>query len=530
MKRRFGTGIVVVSSLWVIACGASGEGTDASPDHSTDLPDGSEVQAPDLPGTDVPDLSGQDIPPPEDTVTPPDPGSPDVGPADEGPEIPWDTLPRLPEGKTFTTHFAAGVGRGDVSPQTPCYLGGFGFCMGDDTLCRKSDGLHDPLLASAVAIADTATGEVVILIGVDTIGLIRKDIESMHHAIQMRLYEDFGVYFPGERAIISASHAHSSCDTIGLWGPMGGAGRDEGYTKVLEDGVVKAARDAFASLQDARLEWGQGTYQNSDEDVFADDKDLFVIRGKKGDDTTLFTVIRWPGHPTTYGDKMHAASADYVGTLRKKMEEEVGGLNVFLQGPIGSVYPERPSTCGLDQEAFPEGDRTTTDMNPADYMKVTCTGYAIAQVAIDALQAPTPVNENGIQFWHSSFFFHPDNEVLMMLAEFGPLPYDWVDVNDPNAKMRSIFSVARIGSLTLVTTPGEAFPVFARMAKDTAVEAGLPTPITLGLAQDWMGYLLNLEQWQDVNLSYHQSLSPGKEVYPFYEAALRETLHLPVQQ
>lgn len=526
MRRSLSIAWVLTTVLWMTACGGSGGGTDSSGDLSRDLSEGPDLPATDVPGSDATtDPGNQEVAPPPD-APPGDPGSPDAA-TDEGPEIPWDTLPKLPADKTFTTPFAAGAGQGDVSPRTPCYLGGFGFCLGDDTLCRKSDGVHDPLLASAVAIADTATGEAVILIGVDTIGLIRKDIESMHQAIQMRLYEDFGVYFPGERAIISASHAHSSCDTIGLWGPMGGAGRDETYTKVLEDGVVKAARDAFANLQDARLEWGQGTYRNSDEDAFADDQDLFVIRGKKPDDTTIFTLIRWPGHPTTYGDKMHATSADYVGTLRKKMQDVFGGVHVFLQGPIGSVYPERPATCGLDEEAFPEGDRTKTDMNPADYMKVTCTGYAVAQAAIDALEDPTPLEETGIEFRHSSFFFHPDNEVLMMLAEFGPLPYDWVDVNDPNAKMRSIFSVARVGSLTFVSTPGESFPVFARMAKDIATEAGLPTPVTLGLAQDWMGYLLNLEQWQDINLSYHQSLSPGKEVYPAFETALRQALDLP---
>jgi hypothetical protein len=482
-------------------------------------------------GTDIVNDIPADVP--ADVVAdtnPVDPGAEaveDVPAVDTPPDIDWETLPRLPAGKTFTLAYAAGVAQKDVSPTQPTHLGGFGFCMGDELLCRSTDGVHDPLLSSAVAIADPASKEVVIFIGVDTIGILRSDIEDIHRRIQQRLYDDFGVYFPGDRALISSSHAHSSCDTVGLWGPGYGAGRQEQYVELLKNGVVESARDAYADLKDVTLDWGKGSYANSYEDAFASDDELFILRGKGADDATMFTMVRYPAHPTTYGSKMKAASADWPGTMRKKLEDDLGGLNVFMQGPIGGVYPNRPSTCGLTEEAFPNGDHTLTDMDVGDYMKTTCTGNAIAEVAKTALLTAQPLAATGITYKATEFPFHPTNGTLMLLAEVGPLPYEFVDVDDPTAMMHSIFAVATVGDLTFITTPGESFPSFGKEAKDIAIEANLTNPIVLGLTQDWMGYLLLEKQWENKDLAYNQSLSPGPGVEPAFMAAMRAMLGLP---
>ncbi len=515
--------IVIPFALGLAVGCSSSSSKDAGTDVVTDVPTDVLADVPvDVPVDAVRDANPEDPGIVADVVA--DTPSPDALP-----DVAWDTLPTLPASMSFTLPIAAGTGQKDVSPTQPTHLGGFGFCMGDETVCRSTDGVHDPLMASAVAFADTATKEVVIFIGVDTIGVIRADIDDMHDRIQKRLYDEFGVFFDGRRAIIGASHAHSSCDTVGLWGPGYGAGRQEQYVELFKNGVVEAARDAYASLKDVTLDWGMdSSWVNSSEDIYAHDQDLYVMRGKGTDTKTMFTLVRFPAHPTTYGSDMREASADWVGTMRKKLQDDLGGINVFLNGPNGSVYPNRPDTCGLTEEAFPNGDRAKNGMNPADYMKTTCTGYGIAAVAEAALQAATPVvTTGGVTFKHSIFQFHPTNGTLMMLAQVGPLPFEYVDVDDPNAMMHSEFSVATVGDLTYVTTPGESFPSFGQEAKDIATEANLLHPITLGLAQDWMGYLMIVKQWSDSSLSYNQSLSPGPDVEPSYMAALRVLLGLP---
>ncbi len=515
MSRVIRLGLVVLAGMAfaTLGCGSSeSKDTTVTPDVPADVVP--EVVT-ELPMQEVP---GDDVA--QDTAT-----------GDTAEVIDWDALPRLPADKTFTKDFAAGVGRGDISPTQPTHLGGFGFCMGDENACRSTTGVHDPLYSSAVAIADPASKEVVIFVGTDTSGMVRTDIEDLHQRIQTALYQEFGVFFPGERAMIGATHAHSACDTVGLWGPGFGAGRQEQYIALLKDGIVKSARDAYASLQDVTLDWGKSTYPNYDDDGIVHDDEIYVLRGKKAGGDTLFTLVRGDGHPTTYGSDMLAASADYPGTMRKKLEDELGGMNIFMNGPIGSVYIERPSECGLTEEAFPEGDRCE-GVGAGSYMKVTCTGYAVAEKVKEALAAATPVATTGISFKHTRFEFHPTNEALMMLCEYGPLPYDWVDVTDPESRMYSIFSLARVGDLNFLTNPGESFPSFSEEAKKILTdEAGLTNPITLGLTQDWMGYLLLEKQWHEPfasKLSYHMSLSPGDEVEPTFMAALRVMLGLPV--
>ncbi len=445
------------------------------------------------------------------------------------PDANWAELPRLPKDKTFTKRYAAGVARTDVTPDHDIYLGGFGFCQGAPDVCRMSMGVHDPLLATAVALADTTTGEVVIFVGVDTIGIFKYDHDRMAEMIQTDLYNAYGVTFEGTRLMVSGSHAHSSPDDTGMWGPGVGTGRDEAYVKVLRDGIVKAAKDAYGNLQDATLDWAQGTSVNSSEDKDHQDSDLFVLRGKDKDGATLFTMTRWPAHPTAYGSDNQGISADWVGPFRLKMEKDLGGKAVFLQGPNGSVYPDRPSECGLTDEAYPNGFKTPAvtgphahpALQPADYMKVTCTGYLVAQNAELAMQTVKPVAETGITFLHSDFKFHPDNALLMMLGESCPLPIPVCDTEDPTSMYTSMFSVATVGDLTYLTTPGESFPSFAFDGKQVLLDAGYTNPIALGLTQDWMGYLMTPAQWTDSSLSYNQSLSPGADVEPKYLDTLK---------
>lgn len=515
--------VSVMSASIISGCSSSSNSTDIQSEVLTDLADDALEIATEEGGlTDQLAVDIEDVMDVESSV-PQDIQTQDGIPL---PDVDWSSLPTLPPGKTFSTRYAAGVARKSVTPDHNMYLGGFGFCIGAEDQCRTSMGVHDDISATAVALADTVTKEVVIFVGLDAIGLVKYDNDRIHEAAQKRFYEEFGVFFYGPRLMVSSSHSHAAPDTVGLWGPGLGAGRDEAYATYLRDQVVAAAMEAFANLADIKLSWGKGWSKNYADDTLGKDEDLFIIDGKTPEGKRVFTITRWPSHPTAYGSDNQGISADWVGTFRYKMEKDLGGMAVFLQGPIGSVYPERPVSCGQSEEAFPDGFKTPKTnkhdaLSPQDYMKVTCTGFLVAQHAQEAMANMTPIAETGITFKHSTFTFHPDNELLMMLAEMGPLPYEAVDVNNPDAMMDSMFSLVTIGDMTILTTPGESFPSFSNAAKKILLDAGYKEPIvTLGLTQDWMGYLLPTELWQNSDFSYHQSLSPGVQVQEKFNEAL----------
>jgi hypothetical protein len=503
--------VAMMLALGVAACSGSGSETDATvvPDTAAEAA-ADTVSPPDAavdPGTDVPA----------------DPGtSPDTVDAasDARPDVDWAALPHLPAGKTFTTRYAAGAARTDVSPDHSVPMGGFGFCAGSAEACRWSEGVHDPVQASAAALADTQTGEVVVFVGVDSTGLLRPDIDDIHEAAQWALYDAYGVYVEGPRVVVSATHAHSAPDVTGLWGPNANP-RDEAYVAYLKAQAVAAAVQAFGALADAKLDWAKSSAPTNDDDTFGSDDEIYVLRARTPSNDPIFLLTRWPAHPTCYGSENNAISSDWVGVFRKLSEEAHGGLSVFMQGPIGSVYPERGAPvvpCDGPTDLFPEGYQ---DPDVDNHQTATCVGRNVANQVTAALQAPTPVPETGLVFRTTTFEFHPTNLAFMALAKIGQIAIEYVDTKDPSSKMMSTFSWITLGDLDYLTMPGEAFPSFAAAGAAELKAAGSTTVITLGLAQDWMGYLLTNEGWAEDNdeTAYHKGLSPSSELEdPFLQA------------
>jgi hypothetical protein len=208
------------------------------------------------------------------------------------------------------------------------------------------------------------------------------------------------------------------------------------------------------------------------------------------------------------------------------MEQELGGTAVFLNGPIGSVYTSKPEGCEMP-DAFPDGfqDPEIED-NPGMDSKAACVGFNLADVAIAALANGTTLSDAGIKARHAIFKFHPTNAILMAFGKLGPIPLPDINLKDPEDKMDSEFSWITLGELNFLTTPGESFPSFSESAKTLLLENGITNPVTLGVAQDWMGYLMTKEQFNngDPDLDYHRGLSPGDEVHPTYMARLQEVI------
>lgn len=526
MTRRRVVAWAVVVAGGLVACGGGnggakdpGSGSDATADTASDVPDAVEAVG-DAQSPDDARVPGDGTPPGEDVA------------ADTPPDIDWPSLPRLPAGKAFTTRYAAAAAWRDITPAYDVFMGGFGFCGGDAKHCRKSEGVHDPLQVHVVVLADTKTGEVVAFAGVDSVGLFLWDQRLMHEAVQMRLYQDFGVFFDGPRLMVGASHSHAAPDTAGLWGPMFGVPRDEAYIALLRDQTVDAVAEAFGALENVVLTWAKGSSPNGTDGTppVVEDRDLFVVRGTRPDGAPVFTLSRWSSHPTAYGSRNNGLSSDWVGPFRLRMEQEFGGVAVFMNGNLGGTYPDRPTECGLSEEAYPDGWKDP-DLSPTDFMKVTCTGYQVADNAIAAMKDAKPVAETGIEFHHKIFGFYPSNATLLLAAKVAAVPFAWGDpealLSDDPPDMVTEFSLARVGDLTFLTMPGESFPAFGAAAAEVLVEAGYGNPIILGITQDWLGYLLTEEQWKDMALSYHQGLSPGKKVQPAYLSALRALVGLP---
>ena len=439
------------------------------------------------------------------------------------PDIDWASLPTLPPDKTFTTRYAAGAASMNINPPDPVgrHLGGFGFCMFSPDDCKYSIGLHDDLWATAAAVADTQTGELVVFVGLDALGMFRCDVDRIHEAAPMAFYERFGIRVHGPRVVVASSHSHGGPDSAGLYGPMLGAERDEeAYIAQLRDAILQVALDAVADLGDATLDRAVGAAPNTHDDLHADDEEIHALRARRPDGAAVFHLVRWNAHPTVTGFDNDAITADWVGAFRKRLEAEAGGTVVYVNGPIGSVYADGVDGCE-EPDAFPEGVQDP-DVDPAHYGEVACVGYRVADHTLSALEDAVPVPETGLVFRHAEFGFHPTNLTMTVLLEASPIPIEGPeDIHDPDSLMFTHLSWITLGDLDLVTAPGEAFPHFAAHAKERLAAGGATTPVVIGLGQDWLGYLMSAEQYDEEHLGYFRGLSPGELIEAAYLDALQ---------
>lgn len=444
-------------------------------------------------------------------------------------DVDWESLPKMPVDKTFATRYAAGVGIASITPDFEIYLGGFGNCLGNDAKCRKTSLVHDPVEARAVAIADTQSNEIVIFVGIDDVGMLDFDVLGIHRNVQKALYDEFGIYFPGANAILSFSHAHSSIDTTGIWGPMDGNGRDDEYAALVVQSIADACRAAIADLEDIQLSWGMTDFvQNYSGDPDNLDSKLLVIKGERPGETpeVKFTLTRWAAHPTTYSDEYLMISSDYPGTFRFAMERDVGGKAIFLNGSLGDTYPNRPETCGLEQEFFPEGERPAGLEDAPGYMKATCTGLMVADAARGVMENLTPLAETGVQVMQDMVYFHPYNDFLMLALSLVPLPFPTCQASEDACRIYMRYSLVKLGDLSFVTAPGEMFPSFSKDLTDIMTQAGLSNPMVV-FAQGWLGYLMTEGHFKDSSLpelDYNRGLCPGPDLHPKYLESLRAML------
>ena len=69
------------------------------------------------------------------------------------------------------------------------------------------------------------------------------------------------------------------------------------------------------------------------------DSSVGVIRIDDLDGHPIATLFRYSAHPVTVGPRSMVASADFPGPAREVIENNLGGLGVFLQGCGGNINP-----------------------------------------------------------------------------------------------------------------------------------------------------------------------------------------------
>ena len=300
--------------------------------------------------------------------------------------------------------------------------------------------VHDPIDARALAISD---GErTVVIVSVVAQGLFENyTAEMRHQAKKLR---------PGiDGIVVSANHNESSPDTVGIYGApavpndipaVGGAvgensGIDDYYMSFLVHQVAVAAARAYDKRRPATL-WASHFRVNQEGDGLptlaskvnvdlsknfpttaddgspaAVDPKARVLQARTRNGTPIATMLNLAAHNQEIGHSDAAPydiSSDWPGYFHRELQQEIGGMAMFLVGDNGSE--EDPVT--VPPVGCPEDPQ-------ACYSQAQATGEALARATATSAVGAKKLGAGRVASQRVTFFAPLENNLFKAAAAAG---------------------------------------------------------------------------------------------------------------
>ncbi|MCA8944365.1 MAG: neutral/alkaline non-lysosomal ceramidase N-terminal domain-containing protein [Planctomycetes bacterium] len=361
----------------------------------------------------------------------------------------------------------AGFAIEDITPEGAPYLGGFG-------LNRRATGVDSRLTVRALVLVVGETR--VALVGIDTLGLQRHDVEWIKSGIDG---------FTNGCVFLCSSHTHAAPDPIGLWGKyMLTSGRDRAYIARVGHAVRDAVRRALDSAAPARLVCGEsrmpadGLLRNSNRpDVF--DRRITILQARSAADEPIGSLIHFACHPEVLRRGDSLVSADFVGRLCDRWEAAGHGPAMFVNGALGAmISPRLHGQQNLD-----------------------VAGDMLLGWAESALEGAEPVEGDELEIRRRDVYL-PMKSWALRLARLTTV----IPRHVYAGALRSTLGYLRIGDFEACCVPGEAEPGYARRIVAASGRARLRV---FGLVDDEVGYLMSERDARDPEFAYERTMAPG---------------------
>ncbi len=387
----------------------------------------------------------------------------------------------------------AGAAAAPINPEDGAFIAGH-------SQNRKFTGVHDDLYVKAVVVTGRE-GSIAILT-VDCIGLLYPQLLEIRRKVGILLQDP---QFDANRIVLSSTHTHAGPDVVGIWGPdLGHSGVNPAYLERLTDTAAQVIRRAWLSRRAAKADYsvtrhGEGWVENiSEPDEL--DRSVTSLRFTDKAGKPIATMTNFACHPT-FVDAVHdKVSSDYVGGFYLRMDSAYGGVNLFLQGPIGGwVQPEKEAKTF--EQAF-------------------LRGRGLADAVIQANYEPRKLHGSSITFRRKTLMMPVENPAFKALAAAGVIKRKLLD------SVETEIAVFTIGNAAFATHPGETVPAMGLQTKSMMKNKG--PRFVLGLSMDAMGYILKpyfFDRSRNIpHAEYLCGMSVSKDAMPVVMQALKDLL------
>ncbi len=384
----------------------------------------------------------------------------------------------------------AGMAVANITPDTTKFhvpLGGYG-----ERQNAPATDVHDYAMAKVLVLKQG--DKKVALVTSDLLGIPR----SLRDEVLARVK---GTGITSDTLMFTASHCHSSTEmnamnrnntfdnkAIGIF--------DEKLLVFTADQIASAIIAADKAYQPVRVGTAstqlEGLNRNRRNDPIVDDE-LTVTRFDSTDGKPLIVFVNWTAHPTMEGPEVMQITAGWPGYLQRNIEGFMPGvLCMYTNGAEGDIAPaggDGPSPFARSESMGRKLALKVWDLAKSIETKDNVElDFKMHELKLpELLTPPSLLDEAGPEYGLT-----PEN-VMAFLEKMNP--------------KTSYLGVLRIGGLVAIGIPGEMFSSLGLQIKDALRKAGAEHPVILGLANEWISYILPPEE-------FHQGgYEPGVSFY-----------------
>ena len=303
---------------------------------------------------------------------------------------------------------------------------------GDNT----SYWVHDDVRATAVAIEDSHSSEIVVIVATDLYMVFRVDADEMRAKAAAQLPPEIVKRL---RVLITATHNHHGPDTA--------FDVNHAWYEYMSDQVAAAIVEAVSTRRLGRLrvsagEHWFGMHVGTDPQVF--DPSLNVLQAVDIRGQTIATLVQWNLHPETTlnwspplevieadctvlgltGTDCSARgryfTADFPGILREDLNAEYGGEVLFLNGALGALVGPGGSDVWEVSDAHPLGNQLIappgatapgggTDYRQRNFRRTVVIGEQLAIATMSLLESAEKIEQARVSYAHQGFYTYLSN-------------------------------------------------------------------------------------------------------------------------
>lgn len=373
----------------------------------------------------------------------------------------------------------AGLASRDITPDIAQYkvpMAGYGSRMG-----RPSTGVNDPLMAKVLYLRDS-TKECV---------LITTDLRSITPELKTKIIEQCNdPNITQSNLLVCASHNHSgpSLYPEAFWQAQFGK-YDPTIVEVMGEKIAGTIQSAKENSFTAKIGYGENSipgftrnrrwgYDTAAREAASEtpqvDDTLRVIRIDSSDGKLQGLLVNFATHPTILGADNFALSAEWPGVLQRSLEEKYPGrVAMFANGAEGDQSPDGAQGKDAFEQVQDFGERLALEVAKlAD--SITTQPDLEIRYHLHTPDLPEIAFSEGAKSGPFTFLTKKAHEAL-----------------PPKATVQ----VIAVGGTALVGLPGEPICEVGRATRSAVCAAGFEHVLIVGLANDYLGYILNAKEY-----------------------------------